>query len=147
MQIWVDADACPQVKGCCDRCGIRSSEQAQEQMDAVDSATSQTSHHRAVDPDVLQIVAGVLLDEADGASGAEGEHTLLDDLGDPPVVTLDRVDEAALDPEVEVAAQDLVGDHVQSRLLQALGHPPDHLRTWTLDVGEHRALELRGEII
>ena len=64
-----------------------------------------------------------------------------------PVMALDRLDEAALDPEAEVAAQDLVGDHVHARPLELLGHPADQRRAWPVDVGEHRALEHRGEVL
>src|SRR5262245_28086918 len=58
------------------------SEKAQEQVHPVDGAAGQAAHHGAVDPDVLQIVTGVLLDEAHGTGRSQGQHALLDEAGD-----------------------------------------------------------------
>ena len=48
-------------------------------MDAVDRAPGQSTHDGAVHADVLQIVAGVLLDQPDRALGAERAHAVLDE--------------------------------------------------------------------
>src|SRR2546430_14059130 len=65
-------------------------EQAQQKVDRVEQAARETAHDGAVDPDVLEVVARVLLDEPDGALGAEREHALLDEGCEAAVVALDR---------------------------------------------------------
>ena len=60
-------------------------------MDQVNEPSGQATHHSAVDTDVLEVVAGVLLDEPYGALGAEGTHAVLDEGGQPGVVMLDQL--------------------------------------------------------
>ena len=61
-------------------------------MNRVEEPAGQTPDDGAVDADVLEIVARVLLDESHGALGAEREHTVLDEPGDPLVVVLDDLE-------------------------------------------------------
>src|SRR3989442_11109745 len=79
-------------------------EQAQEEVDRVEQAAREPAHDGAVDPDVLEVVARVILDEPDGAFGAEREHALLDEGRETIVGALDHLDHAPLDPAVDVAA-------------------------------------------
>src|SRR5437667_4045259 len=79
-------------------------EQAQEEEDRVEQAAREPAHDGAVDADVLEVVARVILDEPDGAFGAEREHALLDEGRETIVGALDRLDHAPLDPAVDVAA-------------------------------------------
>src|SRR2546426_9369034 len=52
------------------------SQQLEQQMQAVETAAGQAADEGAVDPDVLQVVAGVLLDESDGTLGTERANTV-----------------------------------------------------------------------
>ena len=70
-------------------------------MDRVDGAAGEAAHHRAVDPDELQIVARVLLDEPHRALGPQRAHAVLDELGDATVVALDQLGQARPDPGVD----------------------------------------------
>src|SRR5205823_4489511 len=44
-------------------------EEAEQEMDRVEEAAREAAHDGAVDPDVLEVVARMLLDEPDGALG------------------------------------------------------------------------------
>src|SRR5439155_1957652 len=103
-------------------------EEAQQKVDRVEQAARETAHDRAVDPDVLEVVARVLLDEPDGALGAEREHALLDEGCEPVVVALDRLDHPCLDPTVDLPAQRRVGRQRAPRALESLDHPRGRLR-------------------
>src|SRR6266508_3200179 len=58
----------------------RCSNQPQQEVDRVEQPARQPADDRAVDADVLEVVAGVLLDESHHAFGAEGAHAVLDEL-------------------------------------------------------------------
>src|SRR5213594_2096959 len=86
----------------------RCSNQPQQEVDRVEQPARQSADDRAVDADVLEVVAGVVLDESHRAFGAEGAHAVLDELGEPLVVALDRLDRARFHPLVELLAEVLV---------------------------------------
>src|SRR2546423_238900 len=123
--------------------GARASspEEAQQEVDGVEEAAREAAHHGAVDPDELEIVAGVLLDQAHGALGPEGEDALFDELRQPAVVALDRFERAGLRPAVDLAPE---GGVVRERVpgaVEALGHPRDHVRALAGQVGHERPVE------
>src|SRR5712671_2565326 len=80
----------------------RCSNQTQQEVDRVEQPARQSADDRAVDANVLEVVAGVVLDESHRAFGAEGAHAVLDELGEPLVVALDRLDRARFHPSVEL---------------------------------------------
>src|SRR5688572_7262551 len=66
----------------------RASEEAQEQVDAVDGAARETADDGAVHADELQVVAGVLLDQAHRALRPQRADAVLDELRDAAVIAL-----------------------------------------------------------
>src|SRR5437899_6031294 len=122
-------------------------EEAQQKVDRVEQAARETAHDGAVDPDVLEVVARVLLDEPDGALGAEREHALLDEGCEAVVVALDRLDHPCLDPAVDLPAQRRVGRQRAPRALESLDHPRGRLRVPSGEVGGERRLERRRRLL
>src|SRR5215510_5585491 len=92
-------------------------------MEAVDPAAGEAADHGAVDADVLQVVAGVLLDESDRALRAEGVDAALDEGRGLPLVPGDDVRRLRLEPVVELRAQRLVRDEGLPRALDLIADP------------------------
>ena len=57
-------------------------------MDGVDGPAGQASDHRPVHPDVLEIVAGMLLDQLHRARRPESADAVLDERGETAVVAM-----------------------------------------------------------
>src|SRR5215813_14040745 len=120
---------------------VPASDEPQREADGVEEPARQAPHDRAVHPDVLEIVAGVLLDEAHRAVGAQRPHAVFDELGDPLVVTIDRLEYACLRPPVEIAPERLVIGQGAPGAVEAVHDPVADLGARTFDVGEDRAVE------
>src|SRR5207247_2419309 len=98
-------------------------EQSQHEMHGVQRAAGETTHHGAVDADVLQVVTRVLLDEPDRAVRPERAHALLDQRRDAAVVTVEQLERARLDPVIDVDPERGVLDERLAPLLEAVGEP------------------------
>ena len=85
-------------------------EEPGQEVDGVDRASRQPAHHRAIHPDVLQVVPRLLFDQPHRSVRAERVDTLLDEPGDPVLVSLDQLDRGALDPIVQIRPERRVGD-------------------------------------
>src|SRR5262249_56149138 len=114
------------------------SRQVEEQVNRVEPTAGQAADHGAVDPDVLQVVAGMLLDESHRALRAEGVDAALDERRDARMVTLDHFDGASLDPAVEASTQLLVGGDLTPEVLEARADPRHRLRTLAGQIGHER---------
>src|SRR5262245_5873592 len=109
----------PLVAGTC-------SQQAKEEVHGIDATAGQASHHRAVDPDELEIVPGVLLDESHRPLGSQRVDSPLDEPGDAVMVVLDELDQAALGPAVELSPQLIVGRELPTSAIELGGAPRDN---------------------
>src|SRR5712691_8131306 len=116
----------------------RCSNQTQQEVDREEQPARQSADDRAVDADVLEVVAGVVLDESHRAFGAEGAHAVLDELGEPLVVALDRLDRARFHPSVELLAEVLVPGQRPAGALESLHDPDADLGARPVEVGEQR---------
>src|SRR6267142_5466674 len=118
----------------CAKCNTRSwqpvpaSEQTQQQMQAVDGAAGEAADDRAVDADVLQVVARVLLDQPHGALGPERPHAVLDEGGKAIVMALDQRAHLRLDPRVDLAPQLAIAEQREARAVEAIDQPRRHFR-------------------
>src|SRR6266542_6628928 len=92
-------------------------------MEAIERAAGQPAHEGAVDPDVLQVVAGVLLDEPDGALGTERANPIRYEVRDPTVIPVHELDRARLEPAVELRAQRRVPGESAPALVQPFDDP------------------------
>src|SRR5437667_10058801 len=122
-------------------------QQAQEKVDRVEQPAGESSYDRAVDADVLKVVAGMLLDESHRALGAEGAHAVLDELGEPLVVPLDRLDHAPLHPRIELPPEVLVPGQRPARTFEPLHDPDADFGPRPLEVGEQRPVQRRRRVL
>src|SRR5581483_10210314 len=105
------------------------SEHVQQEVDAVDGATGEAADDGAVHADVLEVIAGMLLDQPRGALGPERAHAVLDELRDPAVVALHELRRTRPQPAGNLDPQDGVSDQRLPRPLKPLGDPRDRFRT------------------
>src|SRR2546425_5380421 len=83
------------------------SEQTHQQVDRIEETAGEPPDHGAVDADILEIVAGVLLDESHGAFRPQRVHALFDERGDAAVVALHQLGRPRLDPRSEEHTSEL----------------------------------------
>src|SRR5437867_4382400 len=125
----------------------RQSDEPEEQMNPVDGATGQPADHGAVDPDVLEIVAGVLLDEPDGPLGPQRVDPALDEDGDPVLVAPDERGRLRLEPSVEVPPERAIGGHHRANPLELVDEPGGELRSAAPEVVDQGPVEPDGDVV
>jgi|307.fasta_scaffold03581_5 hypothetical protein len=97
-------------------------------MDRVDGAAGQAADDRSVDPDVLEIVACVLLDEPHRAIRPEGVDASLDERGHAVLVPLDDCHRLPFQPAVQSAPELRIGGDGPASALELGADPRDDLR-------------------
>src|SRR5207244_1722325 len=93
----------------------RESQQAKQQVQPVQPSTGEPADDGPVDADELQIVAGVLFDQANRALRPERAHPVLAKRRDPRVMTPDQRGDLRLPPAIDGASEARVRDQPMAR--------------------------------